>query len=497
MSKATSNKMSKATSNRFVWVKKIERDLDQGIDVNSYYSHRAERKRQLNRMCELETVKKRKLERALDNERRERQAEFQDWERKEAEFQDWERKEAQFLFHQTKVRSEIRLREGRARPIDILTNYLTAPADDDPSYSVSVVFKGLTMKELDQLQDEIRLLLDFDRANAEYWDALLVVCSWELAQARKQDNARVRPEEFAEEKKLLQGKTRAELEALQSHIESDMRAGTAKVVEYWEAILKQLPVFKAKACLKDIHAQMLLKRSQPVEGQDRLNTTLPKAKDDVTVLSSSFYAEEEEEERAILKLKPMAAAVLQEEDNFEMKALKIMGLMEDGDAMFGCGAEVNPDYQLHLWHHDTYKPKYLNRVRTRYIWNRYNRIHYDNKNPPPKVVVGYKFNIFYPLLDKTKSPTYMIEKDNSNGETCTIHFRAGAPYEDIAFRIENKEWELSRNKGPWLVMLIQAADGSTYACVAESATCFTLGEVYVPELHLVCFLNVTTFMLIY
>ena len=95
--------------------------------------------------------------------------------------------------------------------------------------------------------------------------ALLLVCDWELAEAQRKDaldRARVRGEEppaelLAEErglhssvepdvKRLLQGKTLAELEALRVHIESEMRTGTAKVVEYWEAILKHLHIYKAK-----------------------------------------------------------------------------------------------------------------------------------------------------------------------------------------------------------------------------------------------------------
>ncbi|WVY98283.1 hypothetical protein V8G54_030434 [Vigna mungo] len=87
--------------------------------------------------------------------------------------------------------------------------------------------------------------------------ALLLVCDWELAEARKKDaidRARVRgeeppPELLAEErglhysvepdvKRLLQGKTHAELEALQVHIASEMRTGTAKafriVNKEWE-----------------------------------------------------------------------------------------------------------------------------------------------------------------------------------------------------------------------------------------------------------------------
>jgi len=51
-------------------------------------------------------------------------------------------------------------------------------------------------------------------------------------------------------------------------------------------------------------------------------------------------------------------------------------------------------------------------VHTGYEWNKYNQTHYDHDNPPPKIVQGYKFNIFYPdLVDKSKAQTYNIEKD--------------------------------------------------------------------------------------
>jgi hypothetical protein len=39
------------------------------------------------------------------------------------------------------------------------------------------------------------------------------------------------------------------------------------------------------------------------------------------------------------------------------------------------------------------KPKYFNRVQTGYEWTRYNRTHYDEDNPPPSVVQGYRFNV--------------------------------------------------------------------------------------------------------
>lgn len=71
------------------------------------------------------------------------------------------------------------------------------------------------------------------------------------------------------------------------------------------------------------------------------------------------------------------------------------------------------------WWNEKYRPrrpKYFNRVHTGYEWNKYNQTHYDHDNPPPKVVQGYKFNIFYPdLIDKDEAPTYSCEKVRSAG----------------------------------------------------------------------------------
>lgn len=91
-----------------------------------------------------------------------------------------------------------------------------------------------------------------------------------------------------------------------------------------------------------------------------------------------------------------------------------------------------------------------------------NSLH-STDNPPPKVVQGYKvgfqlphvnfflsgikFNIFYPdLIDKSKAPTYKIVKEPGNDETVLLHFSAGPPYEDLAFRIVNREWEFSHKR---------------------------------------------------
>ncbi|KAJ0963163.1 hypothetical protein J5N97_028285 [Dioscorea zingiberensis] len=489
----TKKAQKKAIDHGFVWRKKIERDISQGQPVEM--SVKAEKKRQRERMEEIEKVKKRREERALEKARHEEEMALLARERAKAEFQDWEKKEEEFHFDQSKVRSEIRLREGRTKPIDILSNNLNGSFDFDIEINEPyLVFKGLTVKELEELHDDIKMHLDLDRAtptHIEFWEALMTVCNWELAEARRRealDRARVRGEEppaeiLAEErglhssieadvKLLLQAKSSNELETMHRQIESEMRSGTAKVVEYWEAVLKRLQIYKAKARLKEIHASLLRKHlqhlEQPVDTKQEEITDEPDLKEEDIVDHFEVELEEEpgsfspellhgdedegaidpEEDRAELDRKREAVVVEQQrriqeamtakaatpEESLELKAMKAMGAMEEGDAVFGSGSEVNLDSQVYWWH-DKYrprKPKYFNRVHTGYEWNKYNQTHYDHDNPPPKIVQGYKFNIFYPdLVDKSKAPSYTVEKDGSNGETCIIRFHAGPPYEDI------------------------------------------------------------------
>jgi hypothetical protein len=134
------------------------------------------------------------------------------------------------------------------------------------------------------------------------------------------------------------------------------------------------------------------------------------------------------------------------EDLMRIELLK-QNPLQDDEEEFGESMELKP--VLETWR-DKFrprKPKYFNRIKTGYEWNKYNQTHFDHLNPPPKVVQGYKFNIFYPdLIDKTKAPQFYLEPSESS-ETCIIRFHAGPPYEDIAFKIVNREWDYSDRHG--------------------------------------------------
>ncbi|KAK4272799.1 hypothetical protein QN277_021305 [Acacia crassicarpa] len=123
---------------------------------------------------EIEKVKKRREERALERARHKEEMKILVRERARAELQDREKKEEEFHFDYSKVTSEIRLLEGCAKPIDILTKHLSGSDDLDIEINEPYrVFKGLIVKEMEELRDDIEMHLDLDGetpTHVEYWE---------------------------------------------------------------------------------------------------------------------------------------------------------------------------------------------------------------------------------------------------------------------------------------------------------------------------------------
>lgn len=74
-----------------------------------------------------------------------------------------------------------------------------------------------------------------------------------------------------------------------------------------------------------------------------------------------------------------------------------------------------------------------------YEWNDYNKKHFTLLNPPPKQILGYRFQMFYPhassppdyFLTNLKDPNFVL-----------ITFTASQPYEDLVFKIKNAPWNM-------------------------------------------------------
>ncbi|KAL5248068.1 hypothetical protein ACHWQZ_G017294 [Mnemiopsis leidyi] len=130
--------------------------------------------------------------------------------------------------------------------------------------------------------------------------------------------------------------------------------------------------------------------------------------------------------------------------DLEEQAHALMGPASEDEELFNADLDIGK--QNYSWS-DKYKPRkprFYNRVHTGYEWNKYNQTHYDQDNPPPKIVQGYKFNIFYQdLIDPNLTPQYKLTVCKDEKEFCILKITAGPPYEDIAFKVLNKEWEYS------------------------------------------------------
>jgi len=163
----------------------------------------------------------------------------------------------------------------------------------------------------------------------------------------------------------------------------------------------------------------------------------------VTFLEEEDMARRNFDQNKALKGSKVENVLNGEERALEKEAKKGMG---GDEAVFSVESVLNQTYD---WS-DKYrprKPRYFNRVHTGFEWNKYNQTHYDFDNPPPKIVQGYKFNIFFPdLINKSTTPEFNLIPTNE-GDFCILKITSGPPYEDIAFKIVNREWEYGYKRG--------------------------------------------------
>jgi hypothetical protein len=458
---------------------------------------------------------------------------------------EWVAQEDNFVLKQAKKKAQIRVKEGRAKPIDWLAVTLHVidptrnPLDDEVDESgldlidPDGVFEGLPESQLFELEKDIDtfLKLETNAKNRDYWRTMKILCT----DQRKQSEA-LGPEGRAVSSvssdidRLLSPKTFEELEVLEAQINLKLDSNEPIDTDYWEQLLKNLLVWKARAKLKKVYQSVMESRlstlrndnlKEAENGRSRLQPLLQDGKlghQSGTSLTSGYRKSWDPE--PLLQLRPedksheivdegalldrivaerrrvskmgyvptkqtkndksalvtekrstgdqpsstltRFAAVPAEDFSQATKALYerevARGIGED-EEIFAGEEEVDTKSKT-LWSgkYRPRKPRYFNRVQMGYEWNKYNQTHYDHDNPPPKVVQGYKFNIFYPdLIDKTKAPTYKIEREGGRkkgqsfapaGEedTCVIRFISGPPYEDVAFRIVDKEWDYSAKR---------------------------------------------------
>ncbi|XP_064898460.1 splicing factor Cactin isoform X2 [Columba livia] len=514
----------------FIWSKALEKKGISHLDEKDL-KERNKRIQEDNRL-ELQKVKQLRLEREREKAMREQELEMLQREKEAEHFKTWEEQEDNFHLQQAKLRSKIRIRDGRAKPIDLLAKYISAEDDDlaVEMHEPYTFLNGLTVSDMEDLVEDIQVYMELEQGkNVDFWRDMTIITEDEIAKLRKLEASGkggpgerrdgVNASVSSDVQSVFKGKTYNQLQVLYQGIESKIRAGGPNLdVGYWESLLQQLKAYMARARLRERHQDVLrqklykLKQEQGVESEplfpiikqepaspsDRLDP------EESLVVQPGPSSEPEAEQDAEAKAEAEGEAVLMEEDLIQQslddydagkysprllgpnelpfdahvleaeedthrllllrQQLQVTGdATESTDDIFfrkakeGMGAdeaqfsvEMPLTGKAYLWA-DKYrprKPRFFNRVHTGFEWNKYNQTHYDFDNPPPKIVQGYKFNIFYPdLIDKRSTPEYFLEACQDNKDFAILRFHAGPPYEDIAFKIVNREWEYSHRHG--------------------------------------------------
>lgn len=170
----------------FVWEKKLEKE---GItEVTREQLEMRNRYKQEENKRELEKVKKRRQERELQRQQREEEAALQQRGKEAAQLEVWNRQEGQFHLEQARLRSQIRIQDGRAKPIDLLAKYIGAEdkVDELEMYEPYTYLRGLQIKDLEDVIEDIKVYKDLERGkNLDYWNDITIIVEDELHKLRK------------------------------------------------------------------------------------------------------------------------------------------------------------------------------------------------------------------------------------------------------------------------------------------------------------------------
>lgn len=462
----------------FVWGKKLEKHGIQNATAEELEV--INRQKQLENKNELEKVKKRRLEREMERQQRDEDMSAMQRSREAAQFEEWKRQEDQFHLQQARLRSKIRMEDGRAKPIDLLAQYISEKNLEESiemqMHEPYTYLNGLEVKDLEDLLADIKVYIELEMGNNdEYWEDLTVIVQDELHKLRKTEiegrREGIHQTVAKDVAEIFRGKTTTQLDELKIKIEGKISNHTDGVdIGYWESLLSQLKAYMARARLRDKHQEILrqkleiLKQEQiAITGNVKIENDEPSTSQEAGVFAvpmqvdqknSEDESEEEEEitqEEFMLNeslnlyeqgnyspiylslsdLETGIVVITTEEDEANLDGLRNSVLpkeeedpyskeemamrkeavkgMDTDEATFSVEAKI--DSQVYLWS-DKYrprKPRYFNRVHTGFEWNKYNQTHYDMDNPPPKIVQGYKFNIFYPdLINKGSTPQYFL-----------------------------------------------------------------------------------------
>lgn len=335
------------------------------------------------------------------------------------------------------------------------------------SKDVSNIFKGKSMAELETLESQMKKKMEGGGASTDlsYWSTLLDHLTTHMARKSikeeheeklKEKLKRIREEQMAtmedteeekEEKRKKEEKKKEEREKREKAAHAAKPKKGQTKIEWLET--EDIDEGERETRWRDLGEEETERITLELYNRGAYSPTYGRENDTMPGID---IVEEEGDEKDLLQQRmakrksPAGVNAGSSETDAVMRSLALKG-MEADESIFSGEVQLEGCKELWTEKYRPRKPRYLNRVQTGFDWNKYNQTHYDQDNPPPKIVQGYKFNVFYnDLLDMTKAPTFKVIPCE-DPEFAEILFKAGPPYEDIAFKIVNREWEVNHKFG--------------------------------------------------
>uniref|UniRef100_A0A060TAT3 Splicing factor Cactin n=1 Tax=Blastobotrys adeninivorans TaxID=409370 RepID=A0A060TAT3_BLAAD len=415
----------------------------------------------------------------------------------------WIASEDEFVLNQRKQGAVIRVRDGRAKPIDYLVAVLMpldthkqVQDDDEKEFDIRDPVELISslaqeQKSLATLSEDAQGYLSLDKNHRDFWQMIVDLTNYTIAQFDDQDDPENRLVNTVapDIDNVLRGKSYDELVTLEQKVNTMLNSGSPAVdTDFWSRMLKELLARKAKARLSQLYEQSLQKRVDDLKAEQRLlaqrtalelERKMTKSEDSKNLkidydpsmesgemgsetkesVSYDEFMEQLQSRRSEIVTKrfvPKAPQRLNAEpfvdeppqpekvqDPVELLFLRESEIpLRENEEPF---TNEEPQYSSS----SGIKPKYLARVVNIIEWNKHNG---NPDEPPPKAVNGYRFNIYYPqLINSKKAPTYKIVREGGKrrwygNDECIIVFKAPDYYQDIAFRILDRQWDQSAHE---------------------------------------------------
>ena len=214
----------------------------------------------------------------------------------------WVSQEDDFVLKQSKKKARIRVKEGRAKPIDWLAVALSILdpnpdfLDDDEDGEIDAmdpeaVLEELGEKDLREVTKDVDhyLVLESSIDNRIYWNvrkheltvltifsiesadslqALKVICEHRRRRLAPAAGHSTRASAVsADVDNLLRPKTLEQLATLEHQVNAKLSSGEPIDEEYWEGLLENIGVYKAKAQVRSVYQSILDSRLQALKKQ--------------------------------------------------------------------------------------------------------------------------------------------------------------------------------------------------------------------------------------